>query len=58
MLERFQKALHSEKGQGMAEYALILVLIAIVCLAATKGLGTNIRDKLNKVSTEISNSDK
>jgi len=28
-----------ESGQGLAEYALILVLIAVVCVAAVTGLG-------------------
>lgn len=32
-----QLALHSEDGQGMAEYALIIALVAIVLVAA---LGT------------------
>jgi Flp pilus assembly pilin Flp len=31
-----------EAGQGLAEYALILVLIAIVCVAALQTLGVAI----------------
>ncbi len=54
MLKRIRRVLYSESGQGMAEYALILVLVAIACLAVTKGLGNNIVAKLNEASNKIS----
>jgi pilus assembly protein Flp/PilA len=42
-----------EEGQGLAEYGLILALIAIVCIAALTLLGGNIRDALNNVAGAI-----
>lgn len=33
---------NSESGQGLAEYALILAFIALVCIAALGALGTAI----------------
>ncbi len=36
---RRQSADEAEAGQGLAEYALILALIALVCAAAVGGLG-------------------
>ena len=33
-----------EAGQGLAEYALILSLIALACVAALGALGVGIRD--------------
>ena len=54
MLKRIRKVLYSESGQGMAEYALILVLVAIACLAVTKTLGSNIVNKLTDASNRIS----
>ncbi len=36
--------LRTQKGQGLAEYALILALIAIVVIVAVTLLGTNIND--------------
>jgi pilus assembly protein Flp/PilA len=42
-----------EKGQGLAEYALILVLIAIVCVAALVFLGGSISGVLNEVGTNL-----
>lgn len=42
-----------EEGQGLAEYGLILALIAVVCIAALTLLGTNIASALNKVAGSI-----
>ncbi len=33
-----------EAGQGLAEYGLILALIALVCVAGLGALGVSIRD--------------
>ena len=38
--------LQNEKGQGLMEYALILVLIAIVVVVALTALGTSISNAL------------
>ena len=45
--------LRSGKGQGLAEYALILALIAIVAIIALIFLGTQVSDKLSQVGTSI-----
>jgi len=42
-----------EEGQGLAEYGLILALIAIVCIAALTLLGGNIATALNRVAGSI-----
>jgi len=39
------------KGQGLAEYALILALIAIVAIFALIFLGSQISDKLSIVGS-------
>jgi pilus assembly protein Flp/PilA len=39
-----------EAGQGLAEYGLILALIAVVAIAALTGLGTAIASKLSQVT--------
>jgi pilus assembly protein Flp/PilA len=41
MLERLKQLVTEEKGQGMAEYGLILALIAVVAVAALGPLGKN-----------------
>ena len=42
MVNGLVAATKQEEGQGLAEYALILVLIAIVVIAALTTLGTQI----------------
>jgi len=43
-----------EKGQGLVEYALILVLVAIVVIAALMILGPIIGNVFSKVNTSLS----
>jgi len=43
----------SEKGQGLAEYALILALIAIVAVIALTFLGTTISTILNSIGDSL-----
>jgi pilus assembly protein Flp/PilA len=42
-----------EEGQGLAEYALILALIAIVAILALVFLGTAISNILNQVGNSV-----
>lgn len=42
-----------EDGQGLAEYALILALIAIVAIVALLYLGSQISDKLSVVGDAL-----
>jgi pilus assembly protein Flp/PilA len=45
--------LRSQKGQGLAEYALILALIALIVIAAVVILGTNISTIMQSVAEGI-----
>lgn len=42
-----------EKGQGLVEYALILVLVAIVVIAVLAALGGSVRDVFDKVQKTL-----
>lgn len=42
-----------DEGQGLAEYALILSLIAIIAIVALVFLGTQISSLLNQVATSV-----
>ena len=53
IVKRMQMALANEKGQGLAEYALILVLISIAAIGVMTTLGTDIGGEFTKVSTEL-----
>ncbi|MEW6183402.1 MAG: Flp family type IVb pilin [Bacillota bacterium] len=42
-----------EEGQGMAEYGLILALVAVVVIAALTLLGGGVRDQMQCVANEL-----
>ncbi len=42
-----------ESGQGMAEYGLILALVAVVCIVAFQTLGKGVNDKIGEVNAEL-----
>ena len=43
----------NEEGQGLAEYGLILALIAVVCIAALSGLAGGINTTLGSVTAKL-----
>ena len=46
--------LPKEEGQGLVEYALIIVLVAIVVIVALTALGSNITDVFTNISETLS----
>ena len=44
---------HDEDGQTLTEYALILVLIAIVAILAVTGLGTKVKEIFERITTSL-----
>jgi pilus assembly protein Flp/PilA len=42
-----------DDGQGLAEYALILALIAIVCIVALLFMGGQVSDKLSVIGSQL-----
>ena len=42
-----------ERGASLVEYALLLALIAVVCIIAVTALGKNASTKLNQVADSI-----
>ena len=42
-----------EEGASLAEYGLLIALIAVVCIAAVTLLGSNVATKLNAAATAI-----
>jgi pilus assembly protein Flp/PilA len=47
------KFLANEDGASLAEYGLLLALIAVVCLAGMTVLGTKINSMFNAVASTI-----
>ena len=42
-----------ERGASLVEYALLLALIAIVCIAAVTATGVNLNENYNESTTSI-----
>jgi len=45
--------MRDERGQGLAEYALILALIAVIAIAALVFLGTQVSSILSTIGAAI-----
>lgn len=45
--------LRREEGQGLAEYALILALVAIVVIVALQVLGTQVKTIISTVGASV-----
>ena len=43
----------TERGAALVEYALLLALIAVVCIVALTSLGEDAADKFDKVGDSI-----
>ncbi len=52
-LKDFLGKFSREEGQGLVEYALILVLIAIVVLVALSAMGTNINTIFEEIGDAL-----
>lgn len=44
---------HDRSGAGIAEYGLILALVAVVCIAALTALGVALVNKFNRVKEAL-----
>ena len=53
MMNFIRKFWNDEEGQGMAEYALIIALVAIAVIAALTLLGPQIAAVFTKITTEL-----
>ncbi len=52
-LLRFVDRFEREAGQALAEYGLILALIAVVCIAALGFLGLAVAGQLEKITAKM-----
>ncbi len=43
-----------EEGQDLAEYGLLLMLIALVCISVIQGLGSVLRNYFSNASSSLS----
>jgi pilus assembly protein Flp/PilA len=57
LLKNVQRFLVSEDGPTAVEYAVMLALIVIVCLAAITNLGTAARETFTEVTNSVNGID-
>jgi len=50
---RLSNWLREEKGQGMVEYVLILVLISVVAIAIMTTVGNDVKGVFSQVATAL-----
>lgn len=53
MMKKFASFLKKEEGQALAEYGLILALIAVVAIAALTALGGGISTTLGSITSQL-----
>lgn len=49
-----RRLLRNESGQDLLEYALLVALIALVCVAVITSTGTNVQAIFSKISSALS----
>ena len=54
-LSAYVAGLQKEEGQGLAEYALIIVLVSIAVVLALTAVGDEINSVFTNITTELSN---
>jgi pilus assembly protein Flp/PilA len=52
-LDVYKKLVRKEEGAALVEYALLVGLIAVVCIAAITLLGTNISALFNRIAGKL-----
>jgi pilus assembly protein Flp/PilA len=53
LLLKLKSFWNREEGQGLVEYALILVLVSVVAIGALQLIGTNVTSVLNVVANTL-----
>jgi len=53
MLKKFSAMMKDEKGQALAEYGLILALIAVICVGALGILGGKVDTTLTAIGAAL-----
>lgn len=47
--EKMKSKFQDEEGQGLVEYALLLALIAVVCIGVITALGTRVSETFDNI---------
>lgn len=47
------KQARSQSGQGMSEYLILVMLIAVASIAATRSVGKTVHNKMNQIQESV-----
>lgn len=53
LTSRLRRLVRHDEGQDLLEYALLISLIAIVCVGAITAAGTNVKDIFDKIAAAL-----
>jgi pilus assembly protein Flp/PilA len=53
VIKIFNRLIKEEKGQGLVEYALILVLVSVAAIAIMTSLGDNNKARMNEITNTL-----
>ncbi len=53
LMEQLKTFVRREDGQDLLEYALLIALIAIVCVTAITAAGTQVAAKFNEIAAAL-----
>lgn len=53
MMDLITRLVNDEEGQGLVEYALIIVAVALVVFVGLKILGNSMNEKFNQIGEKI-----
>ena len=52
-MQNVSKILTCKAGQGLTEYLVLLILVAVISMSAVRGLGNAIKDRLDKAKNKV-----
>jgi Flp pilus assembly pilin Flp len=53
MFGKFWQRIRGDEGQGVSEYAVLLVLLVLIVVATVHALGTHAQDVIDRVNTAL-----
>lgn len=53
MFGKFCQRIRGDEGQGVSEYAVLLVLLVLIVVATVHALGTNAQHVIDRVNTAL-----
>jgi pilus assembly protein Flp/PilA len=53
MLKKLMAKMQNEEGQGLVEYALIIVLVSIVCILKLTAVGTGVNSDFSTIAATL-----